>query len=111
MMDGDIARCVMTIVLLQLASGFIVIPHEIKLHMDNQCVCFRFEMIHISVEMSRSLSSAHMLCCVCISGLFVHHHRVYIYFHVYFYIGASAAFFFILLPGSVQVSLCKYMCN
>lgn len=92
-MDGVTARCVMTVVPLQLASGFTVIPHEIKSHMNNQCVCFRFEMILISVELSRCLSSARVLRRVCISGLFVHHHRVYIYSHVYFYIGASAAFF------------------
>lgn len=86
--------------------------------MNNQCVCFRFEMILISVELSRCLSSARMLRRACISGLFVHHHRVYIYSHVYFYIGASGAFFLFVffwgLEVSAQASVCVrylYMCN
>lgn len=98
----------MAVVLLQLALGVTVIPHEIKLHMNNQCVCFRFDMILISVELSRSLSSA---CRVCISGLFVHHHRVYIYSHVYFYIGVSVAFFFFPRRERASVCVCRYMCN
>lgn len=67
---------------------------------------FWFDMILISVELSRSLSSARR---VCISGLFAHHHRVYIYSHVYFYIGASVAFFF-FLGVSVQASVCVGTC-
>lgn len=88
--------------------GVTVTPHEIKLHRNNHCVCFSFEIILISMELSRCLSGAHLLHCVCISGLFVQHHRVYIYSHVYFYIGASAAFFFSL---GVSVCVCRYMCN
>lgn len=52
--------------------------------MNNQCVCFRLETILISVELSR---------CLYI-WVVVHHHVVYIYSHLYFYIGASLAFFF-----------------
>ncbi len=42
--------CAMAVVLLQLASGVTVIPHEIRSHMNSQCVCFRFDMILISLE-------------------------------------------------------------
>lgn len=50
--------------------------------------------------------------CVCYSELFVHHHRVYIYSHVYFYIGESAASFFSCARGECAcVCVCMYMCN
>lgn len=60
---------------LQLAQGVTVVPREIKFHMNNQCVCFRFEMILISVELSRCLSSAWVvfvyLGCLCIITGFI----------------------------------------
>lgn len=71
-----------------------VIAHEIKSSRDNQCVCFSFIMLLIRMELSR-LSVADLLHCVCISGLFVQHHRVYIYSHIYFYIGKAVALFFL----------------
>lgn len=42
----------------------------------------------------------------------MHHHRVYIYSHVYFYIGESAASFFSCARGECAcVCVCMYMCN
>lgn len=65
----------MTGVLFPFASRVTVIPCEIKLHMNNQCVCLRSEMRPISMESSRCLSSSHVvfviLSCLCIITGFI----------------------------------------
>lgn len=94
MMDDLTESCVIPIVLLK--SNF---PGII-----NQYICFSLRWYLLAWSWVCACQK-----CVCISGLFVRHHRVYIYSRIYFYIGTSVALFFFFL--GVSVCVCRYMCS
>lgn len=76
---------------------------EIKFAWNNQYVCSSLETMRISTSLC--LSGARFPQCVCISGLFVRHHRVYIYSRIYFYIGTSVVLWGFFFPGSERLRL------
>lgn len=74
MMDGIIACCVVTVAVFQLASGLLSFPMKSNYTWTID-VCRTFEMILISVEWSRCLSSAGVvflyLGCLCVNMGFI----------------------------------------